>query len=158
MYYEPCLKHLTDSFWSFVITLPYGSLKSHNHKTISDSADLETMSLDLRWIFLLTFSPCRLILVQLSFLRWYLLAITSVQYSTSLLWLEMLSSFLTLMLTYYQCVTMETVAAEPLVQEIIKWKLEVETRLNRGHCKSLMGCGMSVLGSGQLEGKTWFFV
>lgn len=46
-----------DRLRRFVITLPYGSLKSHDHKTISDSADLETMSLELRWILLFTFFP-----------------------------------------------------------------------------------------------------
>lgn len=74
LYCESCPKHLTERLGSFIITLPYGSLKSHDHKTISDSADLETMSLELRWIFLLIFfslqAECGQLFSEMTFL-WY---------------------------------------------------------------------------------------
>lgn len=106
-YRESCPKYLTKGFECFIITLLYDSLKSHDHKTISDSADLEKMSLELRWIFLLIFFPCRMSVAS-CFLRWHFLDTTSTQYSISLLWPEMPSSCLTLILTYYQSLTMET--------------------------------------------------
>ena len=72
LYCESCPKHLTERLGSFIITLPYGSLKSHDHKTISDSADLETMSLELRWIFLLIFfslqAECGQLFSEMTFL------------------------------------------------------------------------------------------
>ena len=74
LYCESCPKHLTERLGSFIITLPYGSLKSHDHKTISDSADLETMSLELRWIYLLIFfslqAECGQLFSEMTFL-WY---------------------------------------------------------------------------------------
>ena len=74
LYCESCPKHPTERLGSFIITLPYGSLKSHDHKTISDSADLETMSLELRWIFLLIFfslqAECGQLFSEMTFL-WY---------------------------------------------------------------------------------------
>lgn len=98
-----------DRLWRFVITLPYGSLKSHDHKAISDSADLETMSYELRWIFRFTFFPCGLSVVKLSFLRWHFLNIPSFNILyTSSGWKHPVTPF-TLILTYYQCVRTEAI-------------------------------------------------
>lgn len=75
LYHESCPKYLTKGFGCFIITLLYESLKSHDHKTISDSADLETMSLELRWIFLLIFlslqGECGQLFSEMTFLRYH---------------------------------------------------------------------------------------
>lgn len=71
LYCESCPKHLTERLGSFIITLPYGSLKSHDHKTISDSADLETMSwieMDFPLFFLQ--AECGQLFSEMTFL-WY---------------------------------------------------------------------------------------